>query len=290
MAQWLQYGTFLGYSFTETAFSPPAPSAFTGVKLYGGNAGQKVSSLQIRNIVLTESEANAIDPTVAPIWDINTIFMATFQDSDLNAGNVTNITEPIASWDINRIEVGKTQAENLANVDVSTTSYIDWTTEGNNTYQYQIVPLTENQVGQQLLSEEVNTDYFGFFLIDEDTGLAFKFDVNINSGTITTEDSVTEYQNFGKYNTFNFGERKFDRGTLRFTYAPNICQCDYSQSISEVEALKAFITNGKEKILKTRKGEVYRVVTFGFQRNQLNDAIGAQPYDASFSWAEVREV
>ena len=62
------------------------------------------------------------------------------------------------------------------------------------------------------------------------------------------------------------------------------------QSVEYLDILRAFINNGKPKILKSRKGHVLKVITYGYEASPLNSGILQQPYIVKFNFEQVGDV
>jgi len=67
---------------------------------------------------------------------------------------------------------------------------------------------------------------------------------------------------------------------------------EISQDLEFLDEVRAFILNGKSKIIKFPKGMMYRVYTSDFFMNRKDgtDAHGNQIYRIGFEWREVGEV
>ena len=131
-------------------------------------------------------------------------------------------------------------------------------------------------------------------MIDPETQVSYIFNLELVSNAFGNEINYRRYDGYNKYSPFSFGDRDFLTGTIEAIVISNPCQIngsdDVNQTVEFLNELRAFINNGKEKILKSRKGHVLRVVTIDPNTPIWLDQIGEQLYKYSFSFSEVGEV
>jgi hypothetical protein len=287
-------GSFLGIvPFGLNVFTGPTPLVPTDVTydtltIYGPAYFDKI---HIQNTEVTQAiiDAYTLD-LYAPAWGGNTIFLANFDDSNLNAGNVlTSSGNPIVGWMVSRREQGGSLSITVCHPDVNTTGCIDPTVELGKTYIYDVRPYTDYEVGDVLESAPVTVDYYGYFLIDPTTGDAYKFDLNVVSGPMTNDSSMTEYETFTERNAYSFVDKDIMRCTISAVVGEDE-DGELSQTVDLLDELKTFIKNGEEKIFKTRKGQVFRGITTNYQQSQINDDIEAQLYNISFDFIETSDL
>lgn len=256
--------------------------------------GEQTARLtQVFNVELTDAQVNALDYTNA-IYDSNTVMLARYENN-LNAGNSINVGEDINEWEIRRLDVATNVLEDLGSVPVATTNINDFTAVRDRTYRYEVFGRTDNLFTEAVISDDISPSFFGWYLIDVTTNESIRFDLDVQSGTLSNVRDVTEHQTFAQYPSIAFGRRNYYRGTIRAfggmvdctgTVTDNngvIFDADYQ------ETLKTFLNNGNEKIMKDRKGIIYRVQTWGANID-YNDDIGQQPYSISWNFAEVGDV
>lgn len=278
-------GTFLGIGYFANRQVTPTPIAYSSITFFGNCI---IDNIQIKNIILTNSEIDAINITQPTVWDSHTLLSAKFANN-LNGGNVLNINNPISRWEVNRKEINDTALTKLNNVDVANTQYIDYTAPLGKTFIYNIFPSNDTEIGQALETPPITTDFYGWFLIDQDLGVAYKFDLNLSSGNIENNTDITEYETYTQYNAFSFGNRDFIRGTIKCIAGTIDMNDQLLQSVDYIENLKNFINNKSEKLLKSRKGNIWRVVTKNFQYQHLDD-IADQLVEISFDFVESGSV
>jgi hypothetical protein len=95
------------------------------------------------------------------------------------------------------------------------------------------------------------------------------------------------YDNYTTYPTISFGNKNYrDSGIKTIPYSYNSTSFEYSFSLSLLDELRVFINNGLVKYLKNTKGEIFKIVTYGFSY-KYDDNIPDQIYEVSFNWTEV---
>ena len=89
-------GTFLGTSILSGATATPSPSAFDKLTIYGEGV---IDKIWVRNRAETSAYISALTvDNYTATWDTDTVFLADFEDSNLNAGNVANLTSDITNF------------------------------------------------------------------------------------------------------------------------------------------------------------------------------------------------
>ena len=279
-------GHIVGLSYLS--FVPPkvVPTAFEKITIYGE---QSVDFLWVKNKVLTDAEIEAITNTLIPIWDPDTILLANYNNNSINAGNIITLDNPIIKWIVQREDGFSPIRKSIASVANTVNEIIDYTISANKDYQYYIFPLTATETGEPLATDSVNADFYNWSLTDPTTSNVFLFDLNLQSGSIVNEIDRSEYQTFSKYNKISRGKRDFIRGSIDCLAGSIDVNGNYESPISYLSTLRDIINNGNLKYLKSRKGDIWAVDTFGFKYNYM-DMIGSQPQDISFEFVEIAEV
>ena len=281
-------GSFLGLSTFQSieGTNIPLRKTYSKVRVYGNSI---IDKLQIKNIEMSDSELQNIIMTDNLIWDANTLLMAEFEN-DLVAGNIADLTNPIIKWQVNRREVGGSTLKALDIVDVGISEYVDYSAQHGKNYIYSLFATSENEQSEPLECEEIETDFFGYYLVDEEEGKVFKFDLNVQSGTKQYQEDVTIMDNYTEYPSIAMGKRKYFTSSISCICGTVSINGQLQQSNEYVSELRNYILNGKKKIFKTRKGEIYKVFTSNYSEQQLDDGIKEQVILISFNLTEVGEV
>jgi hypothetical protein len=177
----------------------------------------------------------------------------------------------------------------LTKLDVSATTYRDFKALIKEEYEYYLFGQGESEISSPLVSNNIQPDYYGWFIIDEENSIAYKFDTNMSSDALTPDEDFTEYQTNAKYNAFSRGKRNAIRGSIRAIMG-NIESNNIDQSNSLLSQFRDFIVSDRPKLLKDRKGRIYRIFSYGYSEQQLNDNIQEQVIVSSFSFVELGEV
>jgi len=281
-------GSFLGLSTFQSieGTNIPLRKTYSKVRVYGNSI---IDKLQIKNIEMSDSELQNIIMTDNLIWDANTLLMAEFEN-DLVAGNIADLTNPIIKWQVNRREVGGSTLKALDIVDVGISEYVDYSAQHGKNYIYSLFATSENEQSEPLECEEIETDFFGYYLVSEEEGKVFKFDLNVQSGTKQYLDDVSIMDNYTEYPSIAMGKRKYFTSSISCICGTVSINGQLQQSNEYVSELRNYILNGKKKIFKTRKGEIYKVFTSNYSEQQLDDGIKEQVILISFNLTEVGEV
>jgi hypothetical protein len=241
-------------------------SNYLSLTLYGG---QTVNSFWLKNYSLNATELSAIKSSDTNwTWDYNTVAMCKFNNS-LSAGNIS-LSELLDSWKIYRKNI-TTEDTLFTTVGETSTASIqsmrDYMVANGNTYQYMIVGKTDNYLSDAIYSDVVQANYFYWCLVDRLTHELWKFQLSIDNNNIedkfTVNSSVTVTTTFSKYAVFSIGKPCYRSSSL----SPLLGNIDSSGNYSDDtnkkrDALIAFLNNGREKILKTPRGDVLVVNTY----------------------------
>lgn len=275
-------GTALGVVVLDGVYSSPTASLYNQIKVYGQAI---VDHIKIQNVEKTVTEIQNLVPYATPIWDGNTIFLAKFENT-LNAGNITNLTNPILNWVVTRRKSTETSFTKLATLPVNITTYTDSTAEPNVQYIYNITGTNDTEASEPL-ENTINSVFYNCIIMDVGGTEAYVFDLNLEFEGYENQVAQQKYEGFNQYPAFSFGERDYKEGTVTAILASEF-DVDVTQTIDYIKKFNVFINNGNEKIFKDRKGNVLKVVTTGgVKQKPLNVAISQQPYEITFNFTEV---
>jgi len=280
-------GSLIGISFFQQITSSPIALAYDKITMYGDTT---IDSFQLFNNNMTDEDFDAYDFNTIPVWGDNTLAMSNFTNK-LTAGN-TILVNPLTGWDIYRRETGTTVLKFLGTTDDEIATYSDYEAPSGKNYQHVIFPKTATEIGEPIITESVPADFYGWFLIgdDSDGKYVYKFDMDVDFGGYQNEEDFTEHATYNKYNAFAKGSRDFLRGTIR-AYAGTI-ETDGStlQPVEYLADMRTRINDSTTKILKSRKGEIWKVKTHAFSMTPIHNGIAQQPYYIGFEFIECEEV
>ena len=283
-------GSLLGISVFEQAQSKPVARQYSKIKVYGNAT---IDKLHVRSTALDNTTLQNIILTDQSQWTPDTLLLARFENN-LGGGNIVSLTESITNWQVNRTDTSSNVLKVLGTVDVSQTSYVDYTAQANKTYQYEVFGLSTNQISEGLLSSQILTNFYGHYIIGQDsngTTYAYKLDLNASLGSVTNNEDFTEYPSYTKYNSYAKGQRNYLSGTIS-AIAGDIQSNtgEILQTPDYIDTLRNRIQDISTKYLKTRKGEVYLVKTHNFSMQVLDNGIGSQPYIVQFDFAQCADL
>ena len=277
-------GLFLGSSFFQSVLLPQLYENFR----ISGNA--KFGFVKIVNHGPTDVELDAINLTVPPVWGADTLLMATFDSENTGGGNITGISS-VEYWGIYRLEASKSNYVLLDVIDGSAQEYIDYTVENHKSYRYQVVPISGDKLASVLQTSTVNIDMNTWYLIDELTNETYKFSFNLETGEITNNANGAIIETGSQYPTYvKNGNKDYDTGQVSVLIGESLYG-EFTQLQETIDNFKAFINNGNVKILKSKKGKVWKVRTDSFRMTPFEtEGIHTLPYKLDFRWIETQEV
>lgn len=271
-----------------TPIQPVIP-AYDTIKIYGGNTGCTIDKVWSKNELINQAILDAYDKnTYSPIWDAYTNVISEFNDS-LESGNIFGLSSPILYWDIYREDPDSSQLTFLDSVDVSVTSFEDFKALVGSTYKYYLFGRNANQLTEPIESNEIESDYWGYYIIDTDNNIAYRFDADSQSSDFTTTDDFTEHPTNLKYNAVSKGTRDFIGGSIQaIIRTENIS--DFIQPNLLLSQLHEFISSSRPKLLKDKRGRIWNVETYGYKERQLVEGLAEQILISEFNFIEVGEV
>ena len=264
---------------------------------FGGSGAMTISNIWGQSMVATGDGWGAMTTEYLDnysirnaYWSEYTYMLSNFADGVYDAGILHGLGD-IEEWALYRWDSNSGQAIMIGNFDASVTQYIDYTVLLNNTYRYLLYAYGEDDVSTALVSEEIGMDYYGYFLIDVSNDIVYKFDTNLSGGDLSMVMDYASFKTNNKYYTYNVGTLKHMSGNIAALVRYANSQVYDNNTVNLLENLRDCIQDSNRiKILKTRKGEGWYVFTFDYKDSVVNQAIGAQPINASFSFEEIGDL
>lgn len=269
--------------------------SYNRIKILGG---QKVDYLiQMSFTASSEEQETVNDEYFLP--DFNTFpgkinIMAPYTENIISSV-ISGLTEPLTGWQIYKGKPSESFISKVADVDKDVLSITDFLVSNQTSYIYYIIPVTENQLGIVLESDEIKTNWWNWSLISLDKvgdgniyvpNEIWTFDSNLSSGTTSHNVDKTMYQNFTKYPKFSFGESDYVSGQI--TCLLNNVDCKtgkYEDTADMIQAWRNFCISGKDMILRDRKGNMYKVVISDDSFSFLDES-SEQPTTITFTYVE----
>lgn len=283
----------INYFNTETQFQrlneTPVPVTYSNIKLFGGGYFDDLHGV---DFIMTDEQIDTLDFNESPEWDLNTIILAKF-NNNLQAGNVTGLPSPITSWLVQRKSENDTKYTQLAEIEADVDSYIDRLAKSNETYDYRLLPIASDLIGEPLKAEPVSTDFNKVILLDPDSEEGYSFCLDLRLSEIGISEDIGLNSTRGKFDTYQKGNREVHSGSVGTLLNSNsITEEEMQQDKEFLDAFEAFLLNGGEKIIKFNKGYTYRIVTSNVSLTKKTGSTNRDRslYVVSFSWTEIGEV
>lgn len=282
-------GSFLGSAFLTNGVVIFNENSYDKITLFGEGKFDKVWIRNVEDSAYYNTITNIED--YVPVFDTDTSFLAEF-NGNLSAGSLSTGGDPILSWIVSKRSSNGNINRLVGEFAPNISSAYDYRAKRGENYIYQITPKTETQLGQSLLSTQIESEYYGIFLIDEDSGLILNFNLNGNIGNMSANDDMTIYETFNKYGTISKGKRNYLSGTIQGVVPETLDYCTNGviQGTDFIDLVQDYVASDSSKLLKTRKGDIFKIETSNFSRSQFVNESRQQVDMVSFDWVEIEDV
>ena len=157
------------------------------------------------------------------------------------------------------------------------------------------------------LEQDINDDKVFY-----KTGDTWLLGLNLARESVSQNINVVSYETMGQYNKYGLGKKKYESsnfscllGTMHevtttqedgenrttktnYTYTEREdFSSVYAQEIAKLEKWRAFSTNGRLKLLKDVKGNMWIIQIVGIPNYEINNAPSVLPTTISFDWEEA---
>lgn len=230
-----------------------------------------------------------------PTWGLDTLFLATFNDTGLNAGNITP-NENLVGVALYRQAQGDSALSLVANLDISTTEIVDEGYRNQVNYTYYVFALGETQyVSDALPSNTVFPMHWNWTVLDciqNSDGVYHVNDVhifrnNVSTDALTNNNTPNMLQNFTPYPTRQPTSYNYISSTLTgYIGKVDMVNNRYIDTVEQAAALWELSTSTDPKFLRDRKGNFWRIETQAAITMQTGDNQAPQPYFGSIPWME----
>ncbi|MCY8228700.1 hypothetical protein MOC30_14015 [Bacillus spizizenii] len=203
------------------------------------------------------------------MWKLQTVLDAKFT-GDLDAGSIGADGFKVTHIQLYRSVYGSDkwdlQAQFEYDEEYNVYDYIDRYVQNGTTYQYAIVPVANEVLGDMLKSDTVDVYYEGIFITDRKENRRLEYDIDLGDISYNTSSSVNEPLN-GKYPIVVFGNTNYRSGTLATL---PLSQSTINMAGSGIDKLQEqinrnkwmdFINNGKAKVLRMDSGVLMLIIT-----------------------------
>lgn len=241
-----------------------------------------------------------MDFNFEPTWTLDTWFLATFNGTGLNGGNITPSGDTIVGAAIYRLKEGDRRLELVANVDIGRSTIVDEGFRNQSTYTYYVFVLGSNTyVSAPLISNPITPMFWNWTVLDcteDDNGTyhmeaAHLFRNSVSTDSISNNNTPSMLQNFTPYPLRQPSSYNFKSSTLTgYIGRVDMKLNQYIDTVDMAESLYNLSVSTNPKFLRDRKGNLWRIQTNAAVSMQTGDSQVPQPYFGSFPWAEVGTV
>lgn len=254
---------YFNYGFDQQFYDTPIPtSQLDEVMLGAGMYDEMFISVD------TDIDKKQEKPAQ---WTLKTIMDATFNNS-LEAGSINGNGHIVTRLQVYRREYRSTNTEwqlvsefgydkhyNLYTV-------IDRFVENNKTYEYCVVPLAQEIMGDLLIGPPVDSTFEGMFISDVDTNYSMNVDFKFSDLVYNTNMNKAVPLN-GEYPIVTFGNSNYRTGTATFLPLTPQSEFGYTNEINDHDEFVnrqnviSFLNNGRAKVMRREDGDIMVVAT-----------------------------
>lgn len=227
-------------------------------------------------------------------WDFDTIFDCNF-NGNINGGNVDDFITNIVKVKIKRRKSGEFGWTTIRVFDISDPNSLSFVFNDNlamsdEDYEYAYVPTAPGDVEGNYIIDTVQTKYKGVYICDANT--IYKFIANVQYDNTDNVQQVGTYTVLGRRYpvVISNGLVNYQTGSMSGTVLPDNYEKTHTFSPTDItkqrNALVAFLTNKKPKMIKDYQGNMWLVYITGNPATQYaNDGSGL--VDVSLQWTEI---
>ncbi len=273
--------------------------SYNKATLYGNSI---VDYLWIKDYIAQQSEINTVNAyTYAPVWDGNTLLLATF-DRDINAGNIVSLTDNVIYWQIYKRKPDDASLSFVAKIPASQYKVVDFNVLNGDEYQYTIFAETENYISAPL--EQIGfvkaawwnwslvglkeSDTSGLYYADSEN--IWLFDTMLTSNGF--DQNIDKYimENFTQFPKISSGKKNYLSSSLTaFLSNIDLQGGRYSDTVEQYNRFVDFIAQPTPKLLRDRKGNGWVVSTTGNSMQYIDEST-EQITKVSFNFVQLNDI
>lgn len=273
--------------------------SYNKATLYGNSI---VDYLWIKDYIAQQSEIDNINTyTYAPIWDSNTMLLATF-DKDINAGNIISLTDNVLYWQIYKRKPNDTSLKFVAKIPASQYKVVDFNVLNGDEYQYTIFAETENYISAPLeqlgfvkaswwnwsLIGLQESDTNGLYYVDNEN--IWLFDTMLTSNGF--DQNIDKYimENFTQFPKISSGKKNYLSSSIT-AFLSNVDPKTgkYVDTVEQYNKFIDFIAKPTPKLLRDRKGNGWVVSTTGNSLQYIDES-SEQITRVSFNFVQLNDI
>lgn len=278
---------FFGKGMDGNIFDTPIPTANIDEMTMGAGIYDEVYV----TVDTTISENN----TKPTSWKLKTIMNAKFE-TDLEAGSIDSDGHKITTIQIYRrkfltsedwLLVGQFDYDLAYNV----YSFIDRFTENGARYEYAIVPVAKDVIGDVTVSEPIDVKYDGIFISDLYNNYKMEVDYELGARSHNTNISTSVPLN-GQFPIVTMGNQNYRTGDITFLPLTQSQVDSGGHTIDGKsermyrEQILNFLKNGRTKVVRNDNGEMMIIAAHNVQETSKNGSL-VDLSAITFSFTEV---
>lgn len=280
---------YFGKSFHSTVFDTAIPTS---------DIDEVVIGAGIYDELFVSVDTSITDKNEKPNrWAIKTIMDAKF-NGNLEAGSIDADGHVVTKIQIyrRRFEEGETWlllGEFPYDIDFNMYSFVDRLAENDVTYEYAIVPVANEVLGDITISQPIKVNYEGVWISDLENNFQLEYDFKL--------DSIVHNKNYAKQEPLNgrfpivtFGTQQYRNGSLSFLPLSEEQIENKGTKINSKkerlarEAVLDFLNKSSAKVIRNDNGSVMVVATHDISEEPRGGSL-IDISDIKFSYTEIGE-
>lgn len=232
-------------------------------------------------------------------WNIQYLINPKFKE-DLEAGtidanghevNIIQIYRRVYQVQSEWVLIGQFSYEHEYNM----YSFRDITAKNGTTYEYAVVPVAEEIIGETSLSNPATIDYSGVYISDSENN--FKLEVDFGLGQVSHNRNSAELKPLNsQFPILVYGAQNYRSGEVNFLPVSETqlktggaAMIDGNEERELRDKLTAFLNNGKAKVLRNDNGDIMVVAITEVSTTPKENAL-MDIHAAKFKYTEIGKV
>lgn len=265
---------FFGYKRDGNVFDTPIPTAFLDEVTMGAGIYDEM-------YITVDTDIGGKNERPEH-WMLKTIMNSKFRNN-LEAGSIDSKGHVVTTIQIYRRKHGLESEWLLVgqfpyDIDYNVYSFVDRFTENGAEYEYAIVPVARDVVGDVTVSEPIEVDYDGVFLSDLDKNYKMEIDYETSSISHNNNVSVSSPLN-GRFPIVTQGNQDYQSGNISFLPLTQEqvdgggIPVDGRTERKYREQVLNFLKNGNSKVMRNDNGELMIIATHNVQTTSKNGSL-----------------
>ena len=231
-----------------------------------------------------------------PTWDINTEFLAKFNEN-LNAGNAPEIAcNTLKGWKIYRQDLEGSSLKYVKTLDPDEIFIVDYNVKWGQEYRYYLFPEYTEAMGTPFVSNNVKACWTDWILLlcREEEGKknefaveeSFLFQLNTSSGQMNNNADVQVFKTYQRYPRVVKGQSNYLSGQLSSLVGymgETDGELEYIEKLDMIDRLMMLNTDNRRKFLKDKKGHVWEIELTAPTSMEYMESVYRQPVTGSIS-------